>query len=54
MLKKSILLDPLLLIVLGLLTVTLYAFFVDLFFYPFGWLILVLMALTRIHYLSQR
>ena len=54
MLNKSILLDPLLLITLGLLFVTLYAFFMGFFLYPFGWLVLIVLAAARIYYLLRR
>lgn len=54
MLNKSILLDPILLITLGLLIVTLYAFFMDFLFYPVGWLVLIVLAAARIHYLWRR
>ena len=45
--------DPLLLIVLGLLAATLYAFFTGLFSYPYGLLILIAIAIWRIQYLRQ-
>ncbi len=50
---KLILHDPLLLIILVLLIVTLYAYFSGIFSYPFGWLILIAAAIWRVQYLSQ-
>lgn len=50
---KSIFYDPVMLMVLGLLAATLYAFLSGLFSYPFGWLILIAVAFARIQYLRR-
>lgn len=51
--SKSFAHDPLLLIILGLLAATLYAYFTDLFSYPFGWLILIAIAIWRVQVLRR-
>ena len=50
---KSILHDPLLLIILVLLVATLYAYFSGIFSYPFGWLVLIAVAIWRMQFLRQ-